>query len=184
MLAFSGASLGTAWLPSSPMVTRALWLRRAVTMSPGVSAMAVSLAGSGQMRIAASAPNDCTLPTPSTRRSACSTLDAASSPSCMSSRLPSDFSDTTNWMLSAAFSTRTPSRRTDSGRRGSTALSRFCTSTAAMSGLVPCLKVRLMLAQPVESLLDEVYIRPGAPFISRSMMAVTASSTTLAEAPA
>ena len=86
-------------------------------------------------------------------------------------------------MLSAAFSTRTPSRRTASGRRGSTAFSRFCTSTAARSGLVPCLKVRLMLAQPVESLDDEVYISPGAPFISRSMMAVTASSTTLAEAP-
>ena len=40
-----------------------------------------------------------------------------------------------------------------------------------------------MLAQPVESLVDDVYIRPGAPFISRSMMAVTASSTTCADAP-
>ena len=156
MLAFSGALAGTAWLPRSPMVTRALCARSALTMSPGVSDMAVSLAGSGQMRMAASAPHSCTLPTPSTRRRACSTLDAASSPSCMSSRRPSDFSDTTSWMLSAAFSTRTPSRRTASGRRGSTALSRFCTSTAARSGLVPCLNTRLMLAQPVESLLAVV----------------------------
>lgn len=86
-------------------------------------------------------------------------------------------------MLLEDFSTNTPSRRTDSGRRDSTIFRRFCTSTAAMSGSVPCWKVTAISTMPLESLVADMYSRPGAPLISFSMTAVTASSVTWAEAP-
>lgn len=78
---------------------------------------------------------------------------------------------------------RMPLRRTTSGRRSSTIFRRFCTSTAARSGLVPCLNDRLIDTLPAASDDDDMYSSPGAPFISRSMMAVTADSTVRAEAP-
>lgn len=65
-------------------------------------------------------------------------------------------------MLLEDFSTNTPSRRTDSGRRDSTIFRRFCTSTAAMSGSVPCWKVTAISTMPLESLVADMYSRPGA----------------------
>ncbi len=107
----------------------------------------------------------------------------AYSPSCTAFIRPSsDVSDTTSWMLSAAFSTWMPSRRTGSGSRASTVFRRFCTSTAARSAFTPCLNVRYSDAVPT-LLVADVYNSPGAPFISRSISAVTDSSTTCADAP-
>lgn len=52
-----------------------------------------------------------------------------------------------------------------------------------MSGSVPCWKVTAISTMPLESLVADMYSRPGAPLISFSMTAVTASSVTWAEAP-
>lgn len=86
-------------------------------------------------------------------------------------------------MLLEDFSTNTPSFRTDSGRRDSTIFSLFCTSTAAMSGSVPCVNVAAISTAPSELLVADMYIRPGAPLISFSITAVTASSVSWAERP-
>ncbi|VTQ00316.1 Uncharacterised protein [Pseudomonas aeruginosa] len=84
-VALIGAESGTPRLPMSPTVRRALCRRTALTRSLALRFIEVSLAGSGQMRMAYSAPQVSTLPTPSTRRSACNTLDEAISPSSMAS---------------------------------------------------------------------------------------------------
>ena len=116
--------------------------------------MAVSLAGSGQMRMAASAPTAAPCPrrrrgagpaarwTPPARRAACRPggRRTSATPPAGCCRRPFHAHAVAAHGL---------------GRRGSTALSRFCTSTAARSGLCPA-NTRLMLAQPVESLLAVV----------------------------
>jgi hypothetical protein len=50
--------------------------------------------------------------------------------------------------LELASLTTMPWRRTSSGRRGSTLLSRFCTSTCARSMSVPLSKVTVIVAAP------------------------------------
>ncbi|CAM8784532.1 hypothetical protein NCM_04160 [Burkholderia pseudomallei] len=178
-----GALSGTALRPTSPIVTRALCARTADAISDAVRPSAAIFTGSGQIRIAYSAPQNCTLPTPSTRRSACNTFADAYSPSSTPDNRPSsDVSDTMICALSAAFSIEMPSRRTGSGSRASTIFRRFCTSTAARSALTPCLNVSDSDAWPA-LLVADVYSKPGTPFISRSITAVTDSSTTCADAP-
>ncbi len=54
----------------------------------------------------------------------------------------------------AADSNLRPFCRTTAGRRGSTVLMRFCTSTWASSGLVPGLKVAVIWAKPEVSVED------------------------------
>ena len=52
-----------------------------------------------------------------------------------------------------------------------------------MSGSVPCWKVTAISTMPLESLVADMYSKSGAPLISFSMTAVTASSVIWAEAP-
>ncbi|MOA21114.1 hypothetical protein D3C78_1415920 [compost metagenome] len=52
-----------------------------------------------------------------------------------------------------------------------------------MSGSVPVAKVRVTVALPAASLLDDMYIRPSRPFIFCSITWVTVSCTVLASAP-
>ena len=79
--------------------------------------------------------------------------------------------------------TLTPWRCTSMGSSGMVSCSLFCTCTWAMSGSVPLAKVSLMFAMPLAELLDEKYSNPSRPVMLCSMIWVTASSTTLAEAP-
>src|SRR2546427_560671 len=85
--------------------------------------------------------------------------------------------------LALACSTCIPLRVTVGGSRDSAFLSLFCTSTWARFGSVPGLKVAVISAEPLE-LLDWKYSRLRAPLSSCSMMLVTVSSTTFADAPA
>ncbi len=59
-----------------------------------------------------------------------------------------EVSETISRKPEPASSTCTPWRRTESGRRGSTRLMRFCTSTDACDGSVPGAKVMLISADP------------------------------------
>src|SRR3546814_4273303 len=52
-----------------------------------------------------------------------------------------------------------------------------------MSPLVPVSKVSRIVAMPLDDDCDEKYIRPSRPFMFCSMIWVTESSTTLADAP-
>jgi hypothetical protein len=60
---------------------------------------------------------------------------------------------------------------------------RFCTSTAARSGLVPGRKVAVTAVVPLDWLCDSMYCRPSAPLSSCSIRLVTLSSRMAAEAP-
>jgi hypothetical protein len=96
-------------------------------------------------------PNSCVLPTPGTRATWSSTLEAIRSDS--SSRLMCgslDFSAMTSRKPLLDFDTVTPCCTTSSGRRGVACETLFCTCICAVSGLVPGLKVRLSDALPSE----------------------------------
>ncbi|MNS40478.1 hypothetical protein D3C72_727910 [compost metagenome] len=67
--------------------------------------------------------------------------------------------------------------------RASAFFRRFCTSTWASSGSVPGSKVTTTSAMPLELLVDSKYSRFLAPLSDSSMMLVTDSTSTLAEAP-
>ncbi|KAG1063180.1 hypothetical protein G6F40_017914 [Rhizopus arrhizus] len=54
-----------------------------------------------------------------------------------------------------ALATTTPCWVTSEGRRGVASDTLFCTCTWAMSGLVPLSKVRVMVAWPLDELLEE-----------------------------
>ena len=95
----------------------------------------------------------------------------------------SDSSATTIRKPAAAFATVMPWSRTSCGRRGSARLMRFCTSTAAMSMLVPFSKERLMLTEPVELLVELKNSRPFRPVSCCSITVVTELSMTSALAP-
>ena len=68
----------------------------------------------------------------------------------------SDTKPTTIRKLMVDFTTFTPWRCTTSGSWGVAACSLFCTCTWAMSGLVPALKVSVMLTLPAESEVDDM----------------------------
>ncbi len=53
----------------------------------------------------------------------------------------------------------------------------------AISGSVPDLKVSVMVTEPAESLVDDIYIRLSMPFIFCSITWVTVSCTVWASAP-
>ena len=96
------------------------------------------------------------------------------------------FSDTkpiTCRKLDVDLLTLTPWRCTSCGSSGMASCSLFCTWTWAMSPSVPLSKVSLIVAMPLDDDCDEKYIRPSRPFMFCSMIWVTESSTTLAEAP-
>src|SRR5450759_4542881 len=57
-------------------------------------------------------------------------------------------------MAVETFLTVTPWRCTSGGRRGSATFTRFCVCTAAISGLVPSLKVMVMTSAPLLALVD------------------------------
>ena len=85
--------------------------------------------------------------------------------------------------LERAFSICTPCWVTELGSRGVARDRRFCTSTWARSSLVPFSKVSDSVPVPSAWATDSMYMRPGEPFISRSMMLSTLSSSVWAEAP-
>jgi len=80
-------------------------------------------------------------------------------------------------------STIRPFWRTVCGRRGSTALIRFCTSTWAMSGSTPGRKVAVIWAVPVVSVDDSKYSRFLTLESSRSISPTTASFMVCGVAP-
>ncbi len=77
----------------------------------------------------------------------------------------------------------TPTWVTSDGSRPWAFDTRFCTSTAAMSGLNPCLKYTLIEADPLFAAVDFIYVMPSAPFIDSSRGAITELSTAWAFAP-
>ncbi|CAI2486596.1 Uncharacterised protein [Serratia ficaria] len=85
--------------------------------------------------------------------------------------------------LLEAFCTLMPWFCTACGSSGIASCSLFCTCTWAMSGSVPVAKVRVTVALPAASLLDDMYIRPSRPFMFCSITWVTVSCTVLASAP-
>ena len=60
---------------------------------------------------------------------------------------------------------------------------RFCTSTWAMSGLVPCLNVTISRMAPSLVACDSMYSIPSTPFTCSSIGAATVSETVRASAP-
>ncbi len=82
-----------------------------------------------------------------------------------------------------ADSTITPFCRTTGGRRGSTDLSLFCTSTCAIAESVPGLKVAVIFAWPEVSDADSKYSRFRTPDSSRSMRLSTLSFIVCGVAP-
>ena len=79
--------------------------------------------------------------------------------------------------------TVTPIDRTCSGRRGSAVLTRFCTSTCAVSRLVPSLKVTVSDMLPSLVDCDVMYSMLSTPLISCSSGVATVLATISAEAP-
>src|SRR3546814_13065042 len=69
------------------------------------------------------------------------------------------------------------------GSSGIASCSLFWTCTWAMSPLVPVSKVSRIVAMPLDADCDEKYIRPSRPFLFCSMIWVTGSTPTLADAP-
>ena len=90
---------------------------------------------------------------------------------------------TTIMKLRADFATVRPCCCTSWGSSAVAVCSLFWTWTWAMSISVPALKVRVIVAAPELSLVDDMYSRPSRPFIFCSMTWVTLSSTVLADAP-
>ena len=101
-----------------------------------------------------------------------SMLRTMKSPSPTSSRLPSVERSVMIWKQRAeASSISTPCCITARGRRGSTRLRRFCTSTGASSELVPGTKLAVISTWPSESLVEFEIEDAVAPFISSSITA-------------
>jgi len=98
--------------------------------------------------------------------------------------LPScDTKPTTSKKLDDDLATTTPCRCTSSGNNGVAVASLFCTCTCAISGLVSASKVRVNVAEPLDSEVDDIYNKPSKPFIFCSITWVTESSKVRAEAP-
>ena len=76
-----------------------------------------------------------------------------------------------------------PRRLTTAGRSGVAMLTRFCTSSAATSMLVPMLKVTFIDIRPLLVLLLCMYSMPGVPFTCSSTGVATVCSTVWASAP-
>ena len=96
------------------------------------------------------------------------------SPKPTSSRLPSvERSVTICSTALEASSTRMPCWITARGRRASTRLMRFCTSTEAMPVSVPGTKLAMMSTWPSASLVDSKFRMPLAPLSSSSISRVT-----------
>ena len=81
------------------------------------------------------------------------------------------------------FAMRMPCWLTSVGRRGWASVTRFWVCTAAMSGLVPFWKVRVMVAEPSEADCEVKYRRLSRPVSCCSMTWVTVVSTVAALAP-
>ena len=81
------------------------------------------------------------------------------------------------------FVTAMPFVRTSAGMRPSAWLTRFCTSTAARSGLRPISNVTVMVQKPVLVLDERMYCMPSTPLMTCSSGVVTALSTACALAP-
>src|ERR1700744_511720 len=86
-------------------------------------------------------------------------------------------------MLGLTARTVRPSRLAAAGNRGVAILTRFCTSSAATSMLVPILKVTLSCMAPLLVLLLCIYSIPGEPFTCSSIGVATVCSTVWASAP-
>ena len=130
------ATLGK--LPISPAETCTFCARMAAVTSAAERLKPSSLAGSIQMRMARSVPNNCTWPTPGKRCNSGTTLREAKSPSATGFQAGSSLDKMANSRkLLRDLSTRTPCCVTADGSRGVARASRFCTSTCASSGLVP-----------------------------------------------
>jgi hypothetical protein len=86
-------------------------------------------------------------------------------------------------MLDDCLLTRRPCRRTSSGSTGSAALTRFCTSTWALSTSVPISNVMVSAYDPSAELVDDMYIMFSTPLTCCSIGAATVSATTRALAP-
>src|SRR5688572_5562906 len=85
--------------------------------------------------------------------------------------------------LLADFCTVTPVWRTSAGSRPSAWLTRFCTSTAAMSGSRDTSNVTVIWLAPLLVLDEAMYCMPSTPLIACSSGVVTAVSTVSALAP-
>ena len=77
----------------------------------------------------------------------------------------------------------TPAALITSGKLGMARLTRFCTSTWAMSRSTPWWKVTVRLYEPSLVHWLDMYIIPSTPLMYCSMGAATASATSLALAP-
>ena len=77
----------------------------------------------------------------------------------------------------------TPSRRTSSGSRGSAMLTRFCTSTCAVSRSVPSANVTVIVVRPSAVDCEERYSIFSTPLISCSSGAATVAAAVSAFAP-
>src|SRR5262249_2829119 len=86
-------------------------------------------------------------------------------------------------MLGDFFLVVTPWRLTSSGSLASATLTRFCTSTWAMSRLVPSSKVTSRVIWPSLVEREDMYIMFSTPLTSCSIGVATVSATTLALAP-
>src|SRR6266700_3098445 len=86
-------------------------------------------------------------------------------------------------MLGFLLRTVSPKRFTSSGNCGVAILTLFCTSSAAISTLVPTSNVAFMVVLPSLVLLVCRNAIPGEPFIWVSMGVVTVCSTVCASAP-
>ena len=96
---------------------------------------------------------------------------------------PSDFSATTCRMSVERFCTTTPLRRTVSGRRGSAALTRLLTFTAAISALVPTSNVAVMVTTPLAAADEVKYSMFSTPLSCSSIGAATVLDRVSADAP-
>src|ERR1700735_212698 len=76
-----------------------------------------------------------------------------------------------------------PNRLAAAGNSGVAILTRFCTSSAATSILVPIWKVTLSCMAPLLVLLLCMYSMPGVPFTCSSIGVATVCSTVSASAP-
>ena len=77
----------------------------------------------------------------------------------------------------------TPCAVTVEGSRGVASDTRFCTLTAAMSGLVPTANVMAIDSVPVDELFERMYSMCSTPFSACSSGAATVSAMTSALAP-
>ena len=77
----------------------------------------------------------------------------------------------------------TPILVTSAGSRPCALLTRFCTFTAAISGLVPCLNTTSIVPRPAFEAVELIYIMFSTPLILSSSGMITAFIMALASAP-